>query len=129
MPLLCDSNFADEAAVPNDELVEERAETPLFTFFWLLLFFVSNFSYGYSRVSCNVRVCVSCWDCKLRKWNGFNCEFFCCDFCAKFPSNAKKKNDFPNAEQQEAKNIKITARNVLITQLVRVKKGELVDEA
>jgi hypothetical protein len=33
MPLLCESNFADEAAVPNDELVEERAETPLFTFF------------------------------------------------------------------------------------------------
>lgn len=43
MPLLCDSNFADDAAVPNDELVEERAETPLFTFFWLL-FSVSNFS-------------------------------------------------------------------------------------
>ena len=48
MPLLCDSNFADDAAVPNDELVEERAETPLFTFFWLLLFsfHVSSFSYG-----------------------------------------------------------------------------------
>lgn len=37
IPLLCESNLADDAAVPKDELVEERAETPLFTFFWLLL--------------------------------------------------------------------------------------------
>lgn len=38
IPFVCESNLADDAAVPNDELVEDRAETPLFTFFWLLLF-------------------------------------------------------------------------------------------
>lgn len=37
MPFECDSNRADAAAVPNDELVEDRADTPLFMFFWLLL--------------------------------------------------------------------------------------------
>lgn len=38
MPFVCESNLVDEAAVPNDELVEERAETPLFTLFWLFHF-------------------------------------------------------------------------------------------
>ena len=33
MPFACESNFVDAAAVPNEELVEERAETPLFTLF------------------------------------------------------------------------------------------------
>lgn len=33
IPFECESNLDDDAAVPNDELVEERAETPLFTFF------------------------------------------------------------------------------------------------
>lgn len=38
MPLACVSKRVDAAAVPNDELVEERADTALFTFFWLLVF-------------------------------------------------------------------------------------------
>lgn len=38
MPLACVSKRVDAAAVPNDELVEERADTALFTFFWLLFF-------------------------------------------------------------------------------------------
>ncbi len=42
MPLAWLSNRVDAAAVPNDELVEDRADTPLFTFFWLLLIFVCN---------------------------------------------------------------------------------------
>ena len=36
IPLLGCSNLVDEAIVPNAELVEDRAETPLFTFLWLL---------------------------------------------------------------------------------------------
>lgn len=31
------SNLLEAAAVPNEELVEDRAETADFTFFWLLL--------------------------------------------------------------------------------------------
>lgn len=37
-PLACVSKRVDAAAVPNEELVEERADTALFTFFWLLFF-------------------------------------------------------------------------------------------
>jgi hypothetical protein len=33
MPLEGLSNLVDAAAVPNEELVEERADIPLFTFF------------------------------------------------------------------------------------------------
>lgn len=35
--LLLFSNRVDAAAVPKDELVEDRADTPLFMFLWLLL--------------------------------------------------------------------------------------------
>lgn len=37
MPLELFSNRVLAAAVPNEELVEDRAETPLFMFLWLLL--------------------------------------------------------------------------------------------
>lgn len=36
MPFEVFSNFVDAAAVPNEELVEDRADTPLFMFLWLL---------------------------------------------------------------------------------------------
>lgn len=63
-PLACVSKRVDAAAVPNEELVEERADTALFTFFWLL-FFVFFFllpnkkSFGSTRGVCVVRQC--CW--------------------------------------------------------------------
>lgn len=36
MPFVCVSKRVEAAAVPNEELVEDRADTPLFMFFWLL---------------------------------------------------------------------------------------------
>lgn len=49
MPFVCVSKRVEAAAVPNEELVEERADTALLTFFWLL----------YMRANCGF--CVYVW--------------------------------------------------------------------
>lgn len=79
MPFACCSKRADAAAVPNDELVEDRADTPLFMFFWLLLFWLWTKRIHLENVYA-IGICTTVWLLR-RMWvcvcvcTGFNDAF------------------------------------------------------
>lgn len=64
MPFGWASKRVDAAAVPNDVLVEDRADTPLFMFFWLLLneFCLVFFFLRIYLIHMRIRVFIG-WDC------------------------------------------------------------------